>query len=87
MKQNHLLIAPLLFGALLLFGCGTQDSPTPVIPEDAQAGDLGVHAGPDLLDHPRADGVGVRMHVADDRAVEPRHVAVQLGPGADRHES
>jgi pimeloyl-ACP methyl ester carboxylesterase len=40
MKTNHLLIALLLFGGLLLVGCGSKDAPVPVISEGAKAGDL-----------------------------------------------
>jgi pimeloyl-ACP methyl ester carboxylesterase len=40
MKPNHLLIALVLFGALLLFGCGAKDAPVPVVPKGAQADEL-----------------------------------------------
>jgi len=40
MKTNHLLIALVLLAALLLTGCGAKETPAPVLPEGAQAGDL-----------------------------------------------
>ena len=40
MKTKHLLIALVLFSALLLVGCKPKDASLPVVPEGAQAGDL-----------------------------------------------
>lgn len=40
MKTNHVLTALILFAAVLLVGCGSQDTPVSVVPEGAQAGDL-----------------------------------------------
>src|SRR5262249_17479366 len=40
MKTNHLLIALLLFGALLLARCGSEGAPVLVVPKGAKAGDL-----------------------------------------------
>ena len=40
MKTNNLLIVLLLFGALLIVGCGTKDTPVPVVPESAQPDQL-----------------------------------------------
>jgi pimeloyl-ACP methyl ester carboxylesterase len=40
MKTNHLLIAILLFAALLLAACGIRAAAAPAVPPDAQSGDL-----------------------------------------------
>jgi pimeloyl-ACP methyl ester carboxylesterase len=40
MKANRLLIALVLFAALLLVGCSPKQASVPVVPEGAQAGDL-----------------------------------------------
>jgi pimeloyl-ACP methyl ester carboxylesterase len=40
MKANHLLIALVLFAALLLVGCSAKAAPISVVPTGAQAGDL-----------------------------------------------
>jgi len=40
MKTNYILIALVLFAALLLAGCSPADAPAPVVPENAQAGEL-----------------------------------------------
>jgi len=40
MKKIHLLIALMLFVALLLAGCGANETPPLAVPEGAQAGDL-----------------------------------------------
>ena len=40
MKTSHLLIALVLFAALLLAGCSTRAAPVPVVPDGAQAGEL-----------------------------------------------
>jgi pimeloyl-ACP methyl ester carboxylesterase len=40
MKTNYILIALVLIAALLLVGCGSEDTPVPAVPDGAQAGDL-----------------------------------------------
>jgi len=40
MKTNHLLIALVLFAAVLLVSCGTRHVPVPVVPAGAQAGEF-----------------------------------------------
>ena len=40
MKTNHLLIALVLFAALLFAGCGSRPAPSLAVPPGAQAGDL-----------------------------------------------
>ena len=40
MKTNQLLIALVLFAALLLTGCGSKYAPVLAVPEGAQAGEL-----------------------------------------------
>jgi pimeloyl-ACP methyl ester carboxylesterase len=40
MNTRLLWIAGVLFGALLLAGCGSQNNPAPVVPDGAQAGEL-----------------------------------------------
>lgn len=40
MKTNHLLIALVLFAALLLASCSSKDAPSLAVPESAQAGEL-----------------------------------------------
>lgn len=40
MKTSHLLIALVVFAALLLSGCAAAQAPGPVVPEGSQAGDM-----------------------------------------------
>lgn len=40
MKTNYILIALVLIAALLLVGCGSEDTPVPAVPDGAHAGDL-----------------------------------------------